>query len=216
MAGLPTRFLTRFSALKRHVLGGLGGPRGPGDFVTIVSVVLLAWLAATAGIVSNSAAQPRSTENTQQRATGGEPSRVNGNAPQREETRHTDPGRHVPIPTASADGPAQQERTCLDAQRGFYAAFRCDEASYERWLFGANNVLRRATGAPLCWWHATVDDFRSLRGMGPSNAMLVVRLRDDAPLRPRTHPALHESLSAGRLRRIQHEMTEDCAMAPRW
>lgn len=190
------------------------GPVAPGDFVTLVSVVLVAWAVATASVLRATPSSPRVVARSNAATVAiADPARVYGPV---ETAALEKRGGIEAVRRRDRAAENAQERRCLDERAGFYQAFPCSESEYARWLYSANNRLRAAAGAPLCWWSASVDDLRRLKGMGLPSAMLVVRLRDDEPLRPRMHPAIQSGISAGRLRRLHDDMTEECARAPRW
>ena len=90
----------------------------------------------------------------------------------------------------------------------------CTWSARQAWLFGASNPLRRAMGAPPCWWHASADELSAIRGIHISYAMLAVKARDQVDGR-RLPRELGELVGAGRARLLEGGSTTLCALRPR-
>lgn len=69
--------------------------------------------------------------------------------------------------SASAPAPRLDGAVCHAFQDGVLTAGRCD-ASDPLWY--ADERLRRAAGAPVCWWHASPERLQDIRGVGPAVA----------------------------------------------
>lgn len=117
-------------------------------------------------------------------------------------------------PTSSLEPELPVVRWCLGNEGPVFWARACNLEESHAALFEATNGARRWSGAPSCWWHASVEEIARVRGVTWPWAALAVKIRDEEG--PVDLASLAADARMGtRGARIAAAMTDRCALRAR-
>ncbi len=111
---------------------------------------------------------------------------------------------------AEPRGITNGEQICVAEQGALLRAGACPGVREPFWFADAS--IRRAAGAPICWWHADAERFSDVSGVGPAMAPRVAAHRDAGGTLENLEDirGVGPSLSA----KIRRDATTRCALVP--